>query len=335
MAERDIVRVFRGESEIVFVVKGVFVNSKDPVIVFEIGAVGVSLVVPEWVVLADIVFELDTDPEKLVVPVDVLDIDALLVCVGLEVVDLELRADKEYVELRLFIDVPVFVIVIAGVLDWLFDCLAVAVPVTVLTRDLVCVTDLIEDLDVDADPVGLAVPELVLVTFGFVAVTVGLSLGVRVRFDGNVELGEPVDVLDACRVFVTVRLTLMLGLAVAVAVTVLVDILEAVPDDVTVPVLLDVIVLVELTVAVPVLELVVVAVDVRVTAIVLEVRGDLVPLGLAVCVLDAAADLVNEGDAEAVFDCPVVLDDVGETDEVFELVVVDVDVLVRGGVLDR
>lgn len=50
--------------------------------------------------------------------------------------------------------------------------------------------------------------------------------------------------------------------------------------------------------------------------------------------MDAAADLVNEGDAEAVFDCPVVLDTVGETDEVFELVVVDVDVLVRGGVLD-
>jgi hypothetical protein len=158
----------------------------------------------------------------------------------------------------------------------------VAVWLTVLARDLVCVKEVRDDGDVDADPDGLAVPELVLVTFGFVAVTVGLSLGVRVCFDGNVELGEPVDVLDACRVFVTVRLTLILGLADAVAVTVFVAILEAVPDDVTVPVLLDVMVLVELTDAVPVLELVVVAVEVRVPAIVLEVRGDLVPLGLAV-----------------------------------------------------
>jgi hypothetical protein len=72
VAERDIVRVFRGESVIVFVVKGVFVNPIEPVIVFEIGAVNVSLVVPECVVLADIVFELDADPEKLLVPVDVL-----------------------------------------------------------------------------------------------------------------------------------------------------------------------------------------------------------------------------------------------------------------------
>jgi hypothetical protein len=158
----------------------------------------------------------------------------------------------------------------------------VAVWLTVLARDLVCVKDVRDDGDVDADPVGLVVPELVLVTFGFVAVTVGVTLGVRVRFDGNVELGEPVDVLDACRVFVTVRVTLILGLAVAVADTVLVAILEAVPDEVTVPLLLDVMVLVELTDAVPVLELVVVAVEVRVPAIVLEVRGDLVPLGLAV-----------------------------------------------------
>lgn len=262
MAEREIVRVFRGESDIVFVVNGVFVMPIDPVIVFEIGAVNVSRVLPEWVVLADIVFELDTDPEKLVVPVDVFDVDALLVCVGLEDADLDVRVDREYVGVNVLMGVVVVVNVIAGVLDWLIDCLMVADWVTVLARDLVSVKDLIEDLDVDADPDGLAVPELVLVTFGFVAVTVGLTIGVRVRFDGNVELGEPVDVLDACRVFVTVRLTLMLGLAVAVAVTVLVAILEAVPDDVTVPVLLDVIVLVELTEAVPVFELVVVAVDV-------------------------------------------------------------------------
>ena len=54
-------------------------NIKDPVIVFDGRAVSVSLVVPECVVLADIVFELDTDPEKLVVPVVVFDVDALLV----------------------------------------------------------------------------------------------------------------------------------------------------------------------------------------------------------------------------------------------------------------
>jgi len=79
VAERDSVRVFRGESEIVLVVKGDFVNPIDAVIVFVIRAVTVSRVVPECVVLADIVFELDTDPEKLVVPVDVLVEEMLLV----------------------------------------------------------------------------------------------------------------------------------------------------------------------------------------------------------------------------------------------------------------
>ncbi len=79
VAERDIVRVFRGESEIVELVDGVFVNPIDPVMVFEIGAVNVRRVVPECVVLADIVFELDTEPEKLVVPVDVLVEEMLLV----------------------------------------------------------------------------------------------------------------------------------------------------------------------------------------------------------------------------------------------------------------
>lgn len=47
VAERDRVRVFRGESEIVELVEGVFVKPIEPVIVFEIGAVNVSLVVPE------------------------------------------------------------------------------------------------------------------------------------------------------------------------------------------------------------------------------------------------------------------------------------------------
>ena len=45
-------------------------------------------------------------------------------------------------------------------------------------------------------------PELVLVTLGFVPVTVGLTIGVRVCFDGIVELGDPLDVLEACRVLV-------------------------------------------------------------------------------------------------------------------------------------
>jgi len=50
--------------------------------------------------------------------------------------------------------------------------------------------------------------------------------------------------------------------------------------------------------------------------------------------LDAAADLVNDVDAELVLYSPRVLELVGEVDCVLELVVVDVDVLVRGGVLD-
>ena len=51
-------------------------------------------------------------------------------------------------------------------------------------------------------------------------------------------------------------------------------------------------------------------------------------------VLDTGADLVNDIDAEVVLDCARVLELVGEPDVVLELVVVDVDVLVRGGVLD-
>lgn len=77
----------------------------------------VRRVVPECVVLADIVFELDTDPEKLVVPVDVLDVDALLVCVGLVVVVLDVKTDKEYIGVNVIADVVVGVNVIAGVLD--------------------------------------------------------------------------------------------------------------------------------------------------------------------------------------------------------------------------
>jgi hypothetical protein len=50
--------------------------------------------------------------------------------------------------------------------------------------------------------------------------------------------------------------------------------------------------------------------------------------------LDPAADLVNDADAVVVLDCPAVLVTVGETDDVLELVVVDVDVFVKGGVLD-
>jgi hypothetical protein len=50
--------------------------------------------------------------------------------------------------------------------------------------------------------------------------------------------------------------------------------------------------------------------------------------------LDATADLVNDAVAVVVLDCPAVLVTVGETEDVLELVVVDVDVLVRGGVLD-
>jgi hypothetical protein len=113
-----------------------------------------------------------------------------------------LRRDKEYVGVNVLRGVVVAVNVIAGVLVWVIDCLMVAVWLTVLARDLVSVKEVKDDRDVDAEPVGLAVPELVLVTFGFVAVTVGLTIGVRVCFDGNVELGEAVDDLEACRVLV-------------------------------------------------------------------------------------------------------------------------------------
>jgi hypothetical protein len=74
--------------------------------------------------------------------------------------------------------------------------------VTEAGLDFVSVKEANDDRDDDTDPVGLAVPELVLVTFGFVAVTVGLIIGVRVCFDATVELGDALDDLEACRVLV-------------------------------------------------------------------------------------------------------------------------------------
>jgi len=68
-----------GVSEIVEVVDGVLVYCIEPLTVFDIKGVIVMRVVPDKVVLADIVFELDTDPEKLLVPVDVFDKEELLV----------------------------------------------------------------------------------------------------------------------------------------------------------------------------------------------------------------------------------------------------------------
>lgn len=73
----------------------VFVKPNEPVMVFEIGAVSVRRVVPEWVVLADMVFELETDLDTLVVPVDVFDDEALPVWVTVEELDLLPLSDKE------------------------------------------------------------------------------------------------------------------------------------------------------------------------------------------------------------------------------------------------
>lgn len=73
----------------------VIVNPNEPVMVFDGRAVSVRRVVPEWVVLADMVFELETDPDKLVVPVDVFDEEALPVWVTVEDVVLEPLSDKE------------------------------------------------------------------------------------------------------------------------------------------------------------------------------------------------------------------------------------------------
>jgi hypothetical protein len=74
--------------------------------------------------------------------------------------------------------------------------------VTEAGLDFVSVKEVNDDRDDDTDPVGLAVPELVCVTLGSVAVIVGLSLGVRVCFDPTVELGDAVDDLEDCKVLV-------------------------------------------------------------------------------------------------------------------------------------
>lgn len=68
--------------------------------------------------------------------------------------------------------------------------------------DFVSVKEANDDRDDDTDPVGLAVPELVRVTLGFVALTVGLIIGVRVCFDATVELGDALDDLEDCKVLV-------------------------------------------------------------------------------------------------------------------------------------
>lgn len=73
----------------------VFVNPNEPVMVFDGRAVSVRRLVPEWVVLADMVFELETDLDTLVVPVDVFDDEALPVWVTVEEVVFELIEDKE------------------------------------------------------------------------------------------------------------------------------------------------------------------------------------------------------------------------------------------------
>jgi hypothetical protein len=74
---------------------------------------------------------------------------------------LDLRADKEYVGVEVIAGVVVGVNVIAGVLDWLIDSVFVTECVTLAARDFVSVIEVSELREVDADPVGLAVPELV------------------------------------------------------------------------------------------------------------------------------------------------------------------------------
>jgi len=56
--------------------------------------------------------------------------------------------------------------------------------------------------DVEADPLGLAVPELVCVIFTGVPVIVGLPFGVKDCLRERVELDEALDVLDGNNVFV-------------------------------------------------------------------------------------------------------------------------------------
>lgn len=68
--------------------------------------------------------------------------------------------------------------------------------------DFVSVKEVKDERDDDTDPVGLAVPELVRVTLGFVALTVGLIIGVRVCFDATVELGDALDDLEDWKVLV-------------------------------------------------------------------------------------------------------------------------------------
>ena len=96
---------------------------------------------------------------------------------------MDVKADKEYVGVKVIAGDIVGVNVIAGVLDWLIDSVFVTECVTLAARDLVSVIEVSELREVDAEPVGLGVPELDLVTLGFVAVTVELTLGVKVCFD--------------------------------------------------------------------------------------------------------------------------------------------------------
>lgn len=310
------------------------VRTIEPVIVFVINGVGVIRVVPERVVLAELVFEVEVDPEKLVVPVEVLDADMLLVWVGLSEEVFELRALFEYLGVSVDSALVVIVDVKAGVLDSDIDIVLEPEVVTVGARDLVSLIEVRADLVVEADPVWVGVPELVAVTFPTDPVIVGLSFGVVETLGVDEKLVEELAVFEDWRVLVCVIEASKVRLPVVVAEFVLVASLDAVPELEPVPVLLDDIVLVELTDAVPVLELVVVAVDVRVFLIVFDLGGDLLSLGLPVDVFEAIPDRVNEAQAVLVLDCAPDLVPVGELEGVFEVVVVAVVVLVRGPVLD-
>lgn len=70
------------------------------------------------------------------------------------------------------------------------------------TRVFVSVIEAKDVRDVEADPLGLAVPELVSVIFTGVPVIVGLPFGVKECLSERVELDEALDVLDGNNVLV-------------------------------------------------------------------------------------------------------------------------------------
>ena len=306
------------------------------VLVTELDSLGVPVVFKEPETVPDelIVFDWLTEPDKVVEPVEVLELDelpenvAVAVCVLVCGADLVNDAD------------PVFMAVWEGLLvkPGGPDLVAETDPVIECVREPRTVAETQEEV------VDVLLWRLVRVEVGVIEeervflciVTVGVneSLNEDVSFGELDERGLELDVLvdRKLRVLVLVWPTVRVWVGVALCVLEPTGDLDRVGE--AEDVLLDVIVLVPLDDPDDVFVAVRVAVPVRVTRIVLVWRGDLDIEVDPVEVREPRAENVREGEADEVLDNAVVLELVGLDELVLDWVVVPVWVLEEVCVLE-